>query len=76
VNSTETILVCPDRPLVNVFTGKESCIVPEKLHLKECLRDAYDNRAYRSNKSAKGKGASALLCEKRQGEAIKEILEI
>lgn len=76
VNSTETILVCPDRPIVNIFTGKESCIVPEKIHLKECMREAYDGRVYRSEKSAKAKEVSTLLSEKRQGELIKEILKI
>jgi hypothetical protein len=75
VNSTESILVCPDRPLVNVFTGKETCIIPEKLHLRKCMRDAYDNRAIRNSKSQRGKEASSLFSSKKQGETIKEILQ-
>lgn len=76
VKSTETILVCPDRPLANVFTGKETCIVPEKLHLRKCMRDAYDNRAFRNSKALKGKEASTLLSKERQGKLIGEMLQV
>tara|TARA_R110000824_G_scaffold398848_1_gene603463 strand:+ start:922 stop:1983 length:1062 start_codon:yes stop_codon:yes gene_type:complete len=76
VDSTESILVCPDRPLVNVFTGKETCIIPDKLHLRKCMRDAYDNRAFRNSKSLKGKETASLFSIKKQGELIRGILQL
>ena len=76
VDSTESILVCPDRPLVNVFTGKETCLVPDKVHLKHCMREAFDNKSFSNEKSNNAKDCSKLFSNERQGELIKEILQV
>mgnify|MGYP004446755137 CR=1 FL=1 len=74
VKSSESLLVCPDRPLPNAFTARESCLVPDKLSLRECMRIAFDNHSLYTKKSASGKTSSASLSIERQSGVIKEIL--
>jgi hypothetical protein len=76
VNSSESILVCPDRPLVNVFTGNETCIIPDKVDLKKCMREAFDSRGFLSEKSNNARKSYEMFSNKKQAEAIKEILKI
>jgi len=72
--SHENILVCPDRPIANIFTARESYLDPDKLSLRECMRNAFDNRLLYIKKSSKGKDCGALFTTKRQSNLIKEAL--
>jgi len=74
VKSNESLLVCPDRPIPNAFTARESCLIADKLHLRKCLRNAFDNRLLQKQKSSKGKECSASFSVDRQRDLIKEAL--
>ena len=74
VQSSESLLVCPDRPLPNVFTARESCLIPDKISLGKCMRNAFDNHSLYTKKSTSGKASSASFSAKKQRDAIKEVL--
>ena len=74
VKSNETILVCPDRPLPDVFTGRESCLIPDKFSLRECMRTAFGNHNLYTKKSTSGKSATDLFSKEKQCNAIRDIL--
>ena len=74
VQSSESLLVCPDRPLPNVFTARESCLIPDKASLGKCMRNAFDNHSLYTKKSTNGKASSASFSPEKQRDAIKEVL--
>lgn len=74
VRSNESLLVCPDRPLPTIFTARESCLMPDKFSLRECMREAFDNHSLYTKKSSNGKGSSALFSTEKQRSTIKDIL--
>jgi hypothetical protein len=74
VKSSESLLVCPDRPLPTIFTARESCLTPDKFSLKECMRNAFDNHYLYTKKSSKGRGSSSLFSTEKQRNVIKDIL--
>lgn len=74
VKSRESILVCPDRPLPNIFTARESCLDPDKFSLRKCMRSAFDNHLLYIEKSSRGKDCGELFTTERQSSLIKEAL--
>ena len=74
VKSSESILVCPDRPLANAFTARESCLIPDTPSLMKCMRDAFDNHISYIKKSSKGKSCGPSFTIEKQSALIKEAL--
>jgi hypothetical protein len=74
VKSKESIVICPDRPLPDIFTARESCLLPDMLSLKECMRDAFNNRISYNHKSTNGKKCSNMFSVAKQRDSLKEVL--
>lgn len=44
VESHEDVLICPDRPLADMFTARERCLVPHTVSIQERMRKAFEER--------------------------------
>jgi|TARA_R110000751_G_scaffold7285_2_gene30018 hypothetical protein len=66
VESYEDVLLCPDRPLKDMFTAREKGLVANVSSLRECMREAFTS----TNKREKGSTFSL----ENQAAALKEIL--
>lgn len=66
VDSHEDTLLCPDRPLADMFTAREKCLIPHTSSLRKCMREAFDN--------AKKCEKSDEFSLENQAAALKEIL--
>ncbi len=53
INSHETVVTTVQRPLQDIYTGHETWYQPNVLHLRECMREAFN--AVNMAKSDKGK---------------------
>ena len=74
VDSHESIIICPDRPIHNAFTGREFCLTPNGSSLRKCLRSAVEDRSLYREKSTNGTTSYPLFSTEKQSRAIKEIL--
>ena len=74
VKAAESILICPDRPIPNVFTARESCLMVDTLDLAKCMRSAFDSHTLYAKKSSKGKDCSSSFALEKQSALIKEAL--
>ena len=74
IKSDESILVCPDRPLPNIFTARELGLTPNQFSLRKCMRNAFDSHILYAKKSSKGKGCGELFTIERQANLIEEAL--
>jgi hypothetical protein len=74
VDSFEDILICPDRPLRDIFTARESCVRPNITSLMKAMRESFDNKIGLLRKSRKGSESKEALSHQRQSKTIEEIL--
>tara|TARA_R100001377_G_scaffold31597_1_gene17242 strand:+ start:283 stop:1314 length:1032 start_codon:yes stop_codon:yes gene_type:complete len=66
VKSHEDVLLCPDRPLADMFTAREKGLVPHISSLRECMREAFT--------STKKNEKSSVFSLENQAATLKEIL--
>tara|TARA_Y100000296_G_C5175296_1_gene259718 strand:- start:3152 stop:4138 length:987 start_codon:yes stop_codon:yes gene_type:complete len=74
VESIEDVLICPDRPLRDMFTARESCIMPNITSLKKAMRESFDSKIGFLKKSRRGAESEGPLSHLRQSKTIEEIL--
>tara|TARA_R110000751_G_scaffold214454_2_gene317928 strand:- start:2296 stop:3345 length:1050 start_codon:yes stop_codon:yes gene_type:complete len=74
VDSIEDLLICPDRPLKDMFTARETCFKPRLSALKDSMREAFDSKISQLRKSKSGIDSKEMLSYKKQSKLIKEIL--
>lgn len=66
VKSHEDVLLCPDRPLADMFTAREKGLVPHLSSFRECMREAFT--------STKENEKSSAFSLESQAVTLKEIL--
>ena len=74
VDSIEDFIICPDRPLKDMFTAREICFKPSLSALKGRMREAFEDRISLLRKSKHGVGSKEILSYEKQSKLIKEIL--
>ena len=74
VSSIEDLLICPDRPLKDMFTARERCFKPNLLALKNSMREAFEDKISLMRKSKSGIDSKEMLSYEKQSKLIKEIL--
>lgn len=74
VDSIEDFLICPERPLKDMFTARERCFRPSLSALRISMREAFDDRISQIRKSKAGVDSKEMLSYKKQSKLIKEIL--
>lgn len=74
VDSSEEILLCPDRPFKDIFTAKESYYMANKISFKKAMRDAFNDRISYHKKSKQAKKSAIEFSVEKQSKAIEDIL--
>ena len=74
VDSIEDFLICPDRPLKDMFTARETCFKPSLAALRSNMREAFEDRISLIRKSKSGISSKETLSYEKQSKLIEEIL--
>jgi len=74
VDSIEDFLICPDRPLKDMFLARETCFKPSLAALRSNMREAFEDRISLIRKSKSGVASTEMLSYEKQSKLIEEIL--
>jgi len=74
VESQEEILVCPDRPLSDVFTAYENCQIPNVLSIRKSMREAFEDHSGYTKKSKEAVKSKKDVTLEKHSESLREAL--
>ena len=74
VESFKDLVLCPDRPMKEIFTAREECFRPVISSIKQAMRECFSSKFAYLNKSKRAKQTSLEFTHDIRASKIKEIL--
>jgi len=74
IDSHKEMLICPDRPMKDIFTARENYLSPNKISLKKAMREAFENKILYLRKSKAAKNSQEEFSLEKQSQALRDIL--
>jgi hypothetical protein len=74
IESFKDLVLCPDRPMKEIFTAREECFRPVISSIKQAMRECFSSKFTYLNKSKRAKQTSLEFTHDIRASKIKEIL--